>query len=119
MNKHGPLHPFAATARRDLLRAGAAGAVAGSLGLPGAALAQRGSGRVVFANGSPYDTMDPHLTFDVGRVAYRLNLYDGLMRWLDNPPKLNPWLAESFTVSPDGLRYTFKLRPNVKFHDGT
>src|ERR687887_165761 len=66
--------------------------------------------RFVFANESPYDTMDPHAAFDVGRVAVRLNLYDSLYRWLDNPPKLEPWLAESHTVSPDGLTYTFKLR---------
>ena len=74
--------------------------------------------RFVFANESPYDTMDPHAAFDVGRVAVRLNLYDGLYRWLDNPPKLEPWLAESHTVSPDGLTYTFKLRKGAKFHDG-
>jgi hypothetical protein len=75
--------------------------------------------RFVFANESPYDTMDPHAAFDVGRVAVRLNLYDGLYRWLDNPPKLEPWLAESHAVSPDGLTYTFKLRKGAKFHDGT
>src|SRR5262245_34892763 len=74
--------------------------------------------RFVFANESTYDTMDPHAAFDVGRVAVRLNLYDGLYRWLDNPPKLEPWLAESYTVSPDGLTYTFKLRRGAKFHDG-
>ncbi len=74
--------------------------------------------RFVFANESPYDTMDPHAAFDVGRVAVRLNLYDGLYRWLDNPPVLHPWLAESHTVSPDGLTYTFKLRRGAKFHDG-
>ncbi|WP_374441641.1 ABC transporter substrate-binding protein [Stella sp.] len=28
-------------------------------------------------------------------------------------------LAQSWTVSPDSLTYTFKLHPNVKFHDGT
>jgi ABC-type transport system substrate-binding protein len=75
--------------------------------------------RFVFANESPYDTMDPHAAFDVGRVAVRLNLYDGLYRWLDNPAVLQPWLAESHTVSADGLTYTFKLRHGAKFHDGT
>ena len=106
--------------RRDLLAAGAAGAALGALGMPGAATAQqRGGGRIVFANGSAFDTMDPHATFDVGRVGYRINLYDGLMRWLDNPPKIEPWLAESYTISEDGKRYTFKLRRGVKFHDGT
>ena len=86
-------------------------------GIPAApALAQT---RVVFANESPYDTLDPHAAFDVGRVAVRLNLYDGLYRWLDNPPKLEPWLAESHTVSDDGLNWEFKLRPGLKFHDGS
>ncbi|WP_439577981.1 ABC transporter substrate-binding protein [Elioraea sp.] len=105
--------------RRDLLKAGAAGATVAATGLPREAAAQRGGGRIVFANGSAYDTMDPHATFDVGRVAYRLNCYDSLLRWLDNPPKLEPWLAESYTVGEDGKRYTFKLREGVKFHDGT
>src|SRR2546430_7765154 len=73
--------------------------------------------RFVFANESPYDTLDPHAVFDVGRVAVRLNLYDGLYRWLDNPPVLHPWLAESHTVSADGLTHTVKLRPGGKFPD--
>jgi peptide/nickel transport system substrate-binding protein len=75
--------------------------------------------RFVFTNESPYDTMDPHAAFDVGRVAVRINLYDTLYRWLDNPPQLKPWLAESHTVSSDGLTYTFKLKKGAKFHDGT
>src|SRR5262249_8233739 len=88
-------------------------------GLAGAAAPSAAETRFVFANESPYDTLDPHAAFDVGRVAVRLNLYDGLYRWLDNPPVLTPWLAESHTVSPDGLTYTFKLRRGAKFHDGT
>ena len=33
--------------------------------------------------------------------------------------KLHNVLAESYTVSPDGLVYTIKLHPGVKFQDGT
>lgn len=74
--------------------------------------------KFVFANSSAYDNLDPHAVYDVGRVATRLNLYDGLMRWLDNPPKLEPWLAESYEISEDGKTYTFKLK-DAKFHDGS
>ena len=62
-----------------------------AVGMTSAAVAEN---RFVFANTSAYDTLDPHQVFDVGRVAVRLNLYDGLYRWEDNPPQIQPWLAE-------------------------
>lgn len=73
----------------------------------------------VFANPSEFDTLDPHAIFDYSRIAVRLNLYDNLYRYEDNPPKLERWVAESHTVSADGLKWRFKLRRGVKFHDGT
>ena len=75
--------------------------------------------QVCFCQFLSYDTLDPHVIYDVGRVASRLNMYDGLMRWLDNPPKLTPWLAESYNISADGKTYTFKLRKGATFHDGS
>lgn len=94
----------------------AAGATAAAALQPGPAQA---ADRFVYANNSNYDTLDPHVVFDVARVATRLNFYDGLYRWVDNPPKLIPWLAESHEVSADGITWTFKLRGDVKFHDGS
>jgi ABC-type transport system substrate-binding protein len=109
---------FAEISRRDLMGYASTTALAVAAGLavtaPAAAKA-----RFVFANESDYDTVDPHAAFDVGRVAVRLNIYDGLMRWQSNPALLEPWVAESHTISSDGLTYTFKLRRGVKFHDGT
>jgi peptide/nickel transport system substrate-binding protein len=45
-------------------------------------------------------------------------LFDGLVSY---DHKLNPLpqIAESWTISPDGLEYVFKLRPGIKFHDGS
>jgi len=91
-------------------------AAAMAVAAPAAGWAQ---GKYVHANNSGYDNLDPHAIFDVGRAASRINFYDGLYRWVDNPPKLIPWLAESHTASADGKTWTFKLRKGVKFHDGT
>jgi len=94
------------------------GAVA--LSLPGGQAEAAESGTTfVFADNSYYNSLDPHTVFDVPSAAMRFNLYDGLYRWVDNPPRLIPWLAESDSVSADGTVYTFTLRRDVKFHDGT
>jgi peptide/nickel transport system substrate-binding protein len=45
------------------------------------------------------------------------NVMEGLTR-IDQKGAVLPDLAESWTVAPDGLAYTFKLRSSVKFHDG-
>ena len=44
-------------------------------------------------------------------------LYDSLV-WYNDEDKLEPALAESWTVSADGRTYTFKLRKGVVFHNG-
>ena len=62
--------------------------------------------------------MDPHRsTAAVDRQVFQ-NLYDKL---LDTDANLTviPMLATSWSISPDGKTYTFKLRQGVKFHDGT
>src|SRR5215831_17416236 len=116
MRKHRRGTTFAVSRRDPIAQGGAAAVAAGLVEV----LPARAAGtRFVFANESDYDTVDPHAAFDVGRVAVRLNINDGLMRWQKNPAVLEPWVAESHSIAPDGLRYTFKLRRNVKFHDGT
>jgi len=63
--------------------------------------------------------IDPHQVLDVPAQNVAFNLYDNLYRYEDNPPKQIPWLAESHTVSADGLTWEFKLRAGAKFHDGS
>lgn len=49
--------------------------------------------------------------------ALLYNVYEGLVK-LDANAKIVPLLAESWTVSPDGRTYDFKLRQGVKFSNG-
>ena len=46
------------------------------------------------------------------------NVLDSLVTEADNG-SIEPWLATSWTVSKDGLTYTFTLKPGVTFTDGT
>jgi peptide/nickel transport system substrate-binding protein len=46
-------------------------------------------------------------------------IYDGLTRIITPDLSVQPALAESWDISEDGITYTFHLRPNVTFHDGT
>jgi len=100
--------------RRSLLTAGGAAVASG---FTGSALAASGK-NFVTANNSAYDTLDPHMVFDIGRIATRLNMYDCLVRWVDNPPKLQLWLAEKIDIAPDATTYTVTLKPGATFHDG-
>lgn len=45
------------------------------------------------------------------------NIYEGLM-YVDENGEIQPNIAESWEISPDGMTYTFKLRDDVKFHNG-
>ncbi|MEF2230476.1 MAG: ABC transporter substrate-binding protein [Pseudodesulfovibrio sp.] len=59
-------------------------------------------------------------TMDIQKNGYlfaRLGVTEGLVD-VDENVHLTPSLAESWTVSPDHLTWTFKLRQGVRFHDG-
>lgn len=67
---------------------------------------------------SQLSTLEPQLTTDTDSAAVRYQIYNGLTR-MTEAGKVVPDLAKSWKVSPDGKTYTFTLKPNVKFHDGT
>ncbi len=62
--------------------------------------------------------LDPTIAAPVaiGQVTWQ-NVFEGLVS-IDESGKVQPQLAKSWEISPDGLTYTFKLQTGVKFHDG-
>jgi len=62
---------------------------------------------------------DPDIMYEGEGLQVMLSAYEGLTKYEPTTGKIIPSLAESWTVSEDLLTYTFKLVPNVKFHDGT
>lgn len=78
---------------------------------------QRG-GTFVFYHMDDVRSLDPHTAYDeLSNIGIKL-LFEGLLDY-DSEAKLIPALAESLPeVSSAGLRYTFTLRPNLRFHNG-
>ncbi|CAN7395999.1 ABC transporter substrate-binding protein [Pararhizobium sp. LjRoot238] len=64
-------------------------------------------------------TMDPGEAFELSTAEVTANTYNYLVRLdLNDTSKVVGDLAESWTVSDDGLTYTFKLKPGLKFASG-
>lgn len=64
-------------------------------------------------------SLDPHAVTATNDFRILINLYEGLVRFKKGTLEIEPALATSWTVSRDGLTYTFHLRDSVTFHDGT
>ncbi len=73
---------------------------------------------LVFSGGQPVPVLDPHVKYDYSTRMMQQSLYDALLKYVGNPPRIIPWLARSWDVSKDGLTYTFHLVENAKFHNG-
>lgn len=64
-------------------------------------------------------SLDPHAVTAVNDFRILVNVYDGLVRYADGTLNVEPSLATDWTISDDGLEYTFNLRDDVSFHDGS
>jgi peptide/nickel transport system substrate-binding protein len=64
------------------------------------------------------ESLDPHYAVAAGTKEILFNIFEGLVK-PDKNGDLNPAVADSYTISEDGLTYTFHLRKGVKFHDGS
>ena len=103
--------------RRTLLAGTAAATVAVTRGAR--AFVTEGTRRtLVFSGGQPVPVLDPHVKYDYSTRMMQQSLYDALLKYEDNPPKIVPWLARSWEISPDGLTWTFHLVGKAKFHNG-
>src|SRR5262249_14013034 len=94
--------------------------LAASLLSPGAlaVAADAPGGTIVLGLDQEPPTLDPHAS--PSAVTYQI-IASAPESLRDRGPdgKLVPWLAESWTTSRDGRSVTFKLRRDVRFHDGT
>jgi peptide/nickel transport system substrate-binding protein len=72
---------------------------------------------ITVVDGIDVKDWDPAIAY--GHESYVLNnIYEPLTRYNTAEKKLEPALATSWSVSDDGLTWTFKLRSGVKFHSG-
>ena len=82
----------------------------------------KNGGELVFPVPSEPPSYDGHREETFGLIHPIAPFYNTLLRVDPNDKsgtKPAPSLAESWTISPDGLTYTFKLHKGVKFHDGS
>src|SRR5260370_4500400 len=63
--------------------------------------------------------LDPAQVTDLNSNRVGRRVVETLVAFADESTQIVPGLAESWTVSKDGLTYTFKLRKGIAFHDGT
>lgn len=64
-------------------------------------------------------SFDPDNAFEVGALSAISNVYEGLVEYEPGTVNIRGRLATSWSISDDGLTYTFELVQGAKFHDGT
>jgi peptide/nickel transport system substrate-binding protein len=74
-------------------------------------------GTLIWGHSETTQNLDMHQTGTASTGRLLQNVHDAIVT-VDEDFTVIPSLAESFELGEDGLTYTFKLRPDVKFHDG-
>jgi peptide/nickel transport system substrate-binding protein len=106
--------------RRVLLKAGAGlvGLTIGIAHLPAVAQTPVHGGTLVIGQVQDMKTLDPARSSDLSEREIMYLIYNTLVR-LEPDFSVKPELATSWQIVDEGQRIVFKLRPGVKFHDGT
>jgi len=94
--------------------------VAGLAGPATAAETPRRGGVLLAIIGADPPSLDPHQESTFANLQLVAPLYSTLLQ-IDpyEYPKIVGDVATEWKVSPDGLTYTFKIRPGIRFHDGS
>jgi peptide/nickel transport system substrate-binding protein len=71
-----------------------------------------------FGNTVPVPAIDPHFVTDEAGMMAAVLLYDPLLYLKPGSMEPGPHLAESWTVSPDGLSYRVRLHRGIRFQNG-
>ena len=86
---------------------------------PSSATALTRGGTLTFARAMDSLYLDPVHTAQNADIWISLNLYDTLIQPTVDGKGIEPGLAESWIVSPNGKTITLKIRPGLKFADGS
>jgi len=82
-------------------------------------MAAQTGGNLIWGTDSEPETLDPTCTFSSIADNQYKTIYDSLVFWEPSDQEFYPYLAESWEVNGDFTSYTFSLRDDVVFHDGT
>jgi peptide/nickel transport system substrate-binding protein len=109
---------------RVTLLLGAAAAVLSACGTAGSTTAAAGGGEpvsggtLIYLEDHQETCIDPQIGGDIPQAMIGQQYTDDIV--YEGPGgKIEPWLARSWTISKNGLHYTFTFRNDVKFTDGT
>lgn len=74
-------------------------------------------GDFIYGLATEVDNLDPFQATTADARSIYFNIYEGLLK-CDPSGQFQPAIASDYTVSDDGLTYTFTLRDGVVFHNG-
>ncbi|WP_137150914.1 ABC transporter substrate-binding protein [Devosia sp. FKR38] len=106
------MKPFTRITRRLLI-----GAALLTLAVSASAVQAQETLRLPIA--TDFDSFDPDNAFEMDGLSAINNVYEGLVEYVPGSSEIRGLLAKDWSVSDDGLTYTFNLVEGATFHDGT